>query len=135
MANRELAQKVLDQITAHPETHRQGYWAWKGQLRNGEDTYCGTAMCVAGWAVHFADMDAEPLWEGSPGDEAAWYVKSDRFGNSEMYADAGRAALEISEEEAHYLFNESRTDAQVIDALTDLVETGHLTPYGYGDEY
>jgi hypothetical protein len=42
--NVELAEKVLDQITKHPETHDQRYYT-------GYDVDCGTSACVAGWAV------------------------------------------------------------------------------------
>ncbi len=49
--NRELFQKIHDQITGHPETHNQDSW----------ESLCGTTRCVAGWAVHFTNGENR-LW-------------------------------------------------------------------------
>lgn len=43
--NTPLLRKTLEHITAHPEEYRQRLWAKR--------TACGTACCVAGWAVQF----------------------------------------------------------------------------------
>jgi hypothetical protein len=133
MADQELAAMVLKQITTHPETHYQGMWARElspaRQLTLGVS--CNTQMCVAGWAVHFADAAAEPDYMGT---STAWYVRNGD-GVREPYNEAGRKALDITVQERDYLFDTDRTQDEVIAALTDLVETGHLTPYGYGDEY
>jgi hypothetical protein len=42
--NAALAYRVLDHIDAHPEQHDQNVW-----VEEGRD--CGTAACLAGWAV------------------------------------------------------------------------------------
>lgn len=47
--NTPLLRKTLEHITAHPEEHAQGLWAKR--------TACGTACCVAGWAVQFTGHD------------------------------------------------------------------------------
>lgn len=44
--NVPLLRKTLEHITAHPEEWNQRMWA--------RVTDCGTACCVAGWAVQFA---------------------------------------------------------------------------------
>ncbi len=41
ITGKALAEKILKQITEHPETHFQGTWN------------CGTTRCIAGWAVEF----------------------------------------------------------------------------------
>jgi hypothetical protein len=51
--NAELAYRVLDQIEAHPELHKQGEWLVK--------TDCGTAGCFAGWAVMLSGAEPQQL--------------------------------------------------------------------------
>lgn len=55
--NRELFQKIHDQITQNPETHDQNSW----------ESFCGTTRCVAGWAVHFSNGEGR-LWGAAFGD-------------------------------------------------------------------
>lgn len=47
---RELAEKVLKQVTKHPERHFQATWVFGADqpVSTGE---CGTTACLAGWAV------------------------------------------------------------------------------------
>lgn len=47
---RELAEKVLRQVTEDPETHFQATWVFGADqpVSTGE---CGTTACLAGWAV------------------------------------------------------------------------------------
>lgn len=62
--NIQLAQKVLDQIETHPETFEMDSWStfsYAGREIYNPATgayettdYCGTARCIAGWAIHFA---------------------------------------------------------------------------------
>lgn len=47
--NKELANRVLEQIEAHPETWDQSEWACFS------DNECGTSHCFAGWAVMLTD--------------------------------------------------------------------------------
>lgn len=51
MFNGDLADKVLAQIIADPETWNQREWA--------TETECGTAYCFAGWTVKLGDPTAE----------------------------------------------------------------------------
>jgi hypothetical protein len=123
MADRELAQKVLDQITAHPELHTQLYFARK---RNP----CDTAMCVAGWAVQLDDPAAVPVF--SPGFIIPTAMSEVQLGNGDVvdYAHAGQNALGITSDEAEYLFDEDRTTDEVVTALTELATFGTFTvPY------
>jgi hypothetical protein len=54
--NAELAYRVLDYVTAHPEQHDQATWF--------RQTGCGTVACFAGWTValagHRIDVDPDP---------------------------------------------------------------------------
>lgn len=136
MADRELAQKVLTQITEHPELHNQRYWARRGVIRSVTGSFCGTAMCVAGWAVHLGDPAAVPLFA-----ESSWgtrYAMEVMLGDGEtaFYSAAGRSMLEISEEEAGYLFDESCTTDEVVNGLRSLIDSGSIdVPDEYGDSY
>ncbi len=49
--NVPLLRKTLEHITAHPEEHIQSTWALKRD--------CGTACCLAGWAVQFAGHEID----------------------------------------------------------------------------
>jgi hypothetical protein len=51
---RELAEKVLDHVTKHPERHYQGTWARdRENIFDDNPAYneCGTQACLAGWTV------------------------------------------------------------------------------------
>lgn len=52
ITGRELAVKVIDQVTKHPETHLQSMWI----------NDCGTVACIAGWAVAFNRQGTEMNW-------------------------------------------------------------------------
>lgn len=45
---RELAEKVLRHVTAHPELHDQRNWINNSAVSPNR---CGTTACLAGWAV------------------------------------------------------------------------------------
>ncbi len=45
---RELAEKVLEYVTAHPELHDQRNWISNSAVSPNR---CGTTACLAGWAV------------------------------------------------------------------------------------
>jgi hypothetical protein len=42
--NVDLMLAVREQITSHPERHKQAHWGLK-------DPQCGTTHCIAGWAI------------------------------------------------------------------------------------
>lgn len=74
--NLPLLRKVLDHIDAHPEEHDQVTWGFEYRwpsaqflieehLRAGK---CGTAMCIAGWAV---SLGAPQTFDGNWGEEDA----------------------------------------------------------------
>lgn len=96
--NQELFQKVLDQITIHPETHDQSGWQ---NTVEGDDGYvCGTTRCVAGWALHFYAPNQHIF------DTAC------QLGTAGNYERAGREILGLTFSEArHLFFNVSNEEA------------------------
>lgn len=63
------ARTVYEHIIASPELHKQRYF--------GETTACGTAHCIAGWAVEL-DADTDIQWLGIDGYSAmSWFVTVD----------------------------------------------------------
>lgn len=52
MINVELLEEVMQQIKDHPEQHKQSWWFTK--------SWCGTAMCFAGWACYLSGW--QPLF-------------------------------------------------------------------------
>lgn len=73
--NIELAEKVLKQVTEHPETHEQLTWGYR--------TPCGTTACLAGWTVVFGAL---PVYRAECGERAE-------------FGDLIRAAVDSSSEE------------------------------------
>jgi hypothetical protein len=47
--NAELAYRVLDYVTAHPEQHDQGFYVSRLDATNQPGPLCGTVACFAGW--------------------------------------------------------------------------------------
>ncbi len=104
--NRELFQKIHQQITDHPETHHQSYW----------ETACGTTRCVAGWAVH--------LTTNAPVYEPGGSVESLSFQTRSLAEDVlpdhavrtvpsiARRLLGLDAEEAGRIFYASGDDAR-----------------------
>lgn len=80
--NRELLEKVMTQITDHPEDWDQMAY-WRG---------CGTPSCVAGWAEHFSGLTA--------------YKAQERYGT---HHSAGATLLGISYREAYVFFDDHNT--------------------------
>lgn len=52
ITGRELAEKVLKQVTEHPEQHEPAVWVENsGRRVVSKGNLCGTRACLAGWAV------------------------------------------------------------------------------------
>lgn len=67
MPNAQLAQRILNEITAHPEAFNMADWCdiWEEEFRPSDDAVsCGTTMCVAGWACH---LEGYTLGDGIDG--------------------------------------------------------------------
>jgi hypothetical protein len=100
--NLPLLRAVLAQIDATPERWDQSMWASR--------TECGTAFCVAGWAVHISHPDAKPKFNlyGE-----ALTCRLPGFGDVYIM-DEARRLLAITRDEASLLFSSfnSRSDVQ-----------------------
>jgi hypothetical protein len=100
--NLPLLRAVLAQIDATPERWDQSMWALR--------TECGTAFCVAGWAVHISHPDA-----GLKFDHYGEAFTCTLPGFGDVYIlDEARRLLAITGTEANYLFSSfnSRSDVQ-----------------------
>lgn len=102
--NVPLLRKTLEHITAHPEEWDQAVW-----MRQSGRTECGTAGCVAGWAVTFAghtlDFESAVIFWGE-----AQYLDDGR-----EIEQAAQDELGLTDDQADRLFAEHN-------ALTDLWE-------------
>ena len=118
--NKELAAKVLRQITEHPETHDQEVWFEQNEGGRGfcntvgevrDVGTCGTVGCVAGWAValHYAD-------------------KKRVLDSNELLGDAGSRLLRLSWDDAEWLFYDRRTHDEVVEALQRIVDGKPVRP-------
>lgn len=113
--NVDLMLAIRQQITAHPESHEQRFWAQR--------TECGTTYCIAGWAVTLTGKAME--WRSRPGPsaeiEGAWRV-SDLHGGRGISAVAADL-LGLTGEEAESLFHQGN-NARALARLDELIETG-----------
>jgi hypothetical protein len=111
--NVELAEKVLKQVTDHPETHDQAHWMTRGLA-------CGTTACLAGWALRFGRPDAELLWQdGVGGKQIVIEVVVD--GTTWGADEAAAEVLGLDSEEADELFLSMNKDVS-IDMLAAWIE-------------
>lgn len=129
ITNRELATRVLDQITNHPESwDQERWWTWGGDeddqgpyvydiLRTLDE--CGTTGCVAGWTVAVAIQVGEVV-EGS-----------------EFISFAAQQLLQLSDDESDWLFRTYRTQEEVTAGLQAIKdgESLHDLIEKYGDDY
>lgn len=108
---RELAQKILDQITAHPETHDQGSWV----------DVCGTTYCIAGWAVALNALpgDNETLQAGRRAMARELNTVTD-------WEALGRKLLGLDEDAADALFFSDTQEAPVL--LAELFDLEYAAP-------
>lgn len=139
MANIEALRQVQKQINIRPELHNQGSWGLisceEAQKLNpttvgltfGLATHCGTAACVAGWAVELAgyDMVIEPreLESALVCDTDAVAVGTCTDGEYiYLIRDKAQELLGLTVDQASHLFSGANTRDQInvyIDALCE----------------
>lgn len=113
--NVDLMLAVREQITSHPETHKQEMWATR--------TECGTTYCIAGWAAALSGK--EMLWEpGCDWPEEAYYLVEPGGTQGQMVAWYARDALGLTQLEADRLFAASVPEASALAMLDELIEKG-----------
>lgn len=96
--NVPLLRKTLEHITAHPEEWDQGVW-----MREAARNECGTAGCLAGWALtlagHELDFDKNNIFFGE-----AHYLTDGR-----PIEEAAEQELGLTEDQGEELFAETNT--------------------------
>jgi hypothetical protein len=97
----DLAERVLKQITEHPETHNQGNYGMRYK------SSCQTTLCIAGWAAQLSER-ATIEWQddSSPWSDIEAVVLDDQRGHTnrvDPYT-AGMQLLGIGVGEANLLF-------------------------------
>jgi hypothetical protein len=102
--NIPLLTKVLDHITANPLEWGQGVWA--------TETECGTAACVAGWAVimsgHTLEFEDMHMWDRLTGRRLNTGPSARRTTDGEPIADVARRELGLNVDQSKYLFADHR---------------------------
>lgn len=112
ITGKELAQRILDQITAHPETHDQGAW-------RSENGACGTTYCIAGWAVA---LNVEPGEVHLPDETVTRFRLARELTTWDTeWSVLGRELLGLDQEAADDLFFSDTEDApRILGELFDL---------------
>jgi hypothetical protein len=131
MANRELAARVYEQITRDPASHDQKHWVTSQTLEIPED-FCGTTGCVAGWAALLSGRDVRFALLESFGYYDFVGVMLD--GERDNISAIGRELLELTDDQAEWLFAAGRTTDEVYAALKDIMATGEFGVPDFGDD-
>jgi hypothetical protein len=112
--NRKMLYEIADIIEMFPEHHDQDLWimndvgdASSSILWNGETISCGTAQCVAGWAVILENggLDSITL-DGFTSDEEVHFSNGNSCSryNDEFYMENGARILGLNDSDAYNLF-------------------------------
>lgn len=111
ITGKELAQRILDQITAHPETHNQDTWS-------NENGACGTTYCIAGWAVA---LNAEPGEDARRNAVTRARLARELAAPDAHWPTLGQKLLGLSEEAAEDLFfSHTKVAPRILAGLFDL---------------
>lgn len=113
--NAELFEKIAAQIEETPDSYDQSYWAqWimsDGERRMTLDTCvemeqsCGTAFCIAGWAIQLTDGTEATQWDGWSGWRIVPREQRPNPDGKGMWRDRAAAILGLHEDEAETLFD------------------------------
>lgn len=105
--NKELAQRVLDQVLFHPELHDQNTWAESipERLRTAPITAalleeCGTRACIAGWTCILDEGTEVQI------DEGGYPYLEDK-----TFAEHATELLGLTTQQAHEIFYETSSMA------------------------
>jgi hypothetical protein len=112
--NVPLLRKVLEYITEHREQHRQDIWITQRES-------CGTAGCLAGWAVVLADLDVDWSTDGCFGTEYLVDGRDIAVVAAELIGVENPRTLKWADWDEH-LFNQNNTLAdlwRIANELTD----------------
>jgi hypothetical protein len=119
-----LAERVLEQVTRHTETHDQASYGTKGRE-------CGTVACIAGWAVILSPTPGVvPNWRGLHGIEhlSGVFMPDEYPPDYATYEDgswmthaAAQALLGLDHTDAVNLFDGDRTEADAVELLQRII--------------
>jgi hypothetical protein len=120
LTGRALVQAVYDRIKDHPERHDQRIYLGR---RAGEEKLCTSTGCVAGWTALFARPDLAVAWAGVHVSDYADSADSLRDASGNHFGVDGIAtgALGLTDREADFLFDGSRSRDAVLAALRRLL--------------
>jgi hypothetical protein len=112
MANIELLDKIITKIEENPEQWNQKYWISADVANPETGESCGTAYCVAGWAVTLAG--ATPVWNRFSSMKTTAINATTGFctfdaGRIRGVEDYAMELLDLPEEDAHELFHADNT--------------------------
>lgn len=120
MLNSDLLHRIADKIEAEPEHYRQSQWcsAIFSLGDDGSATVCGTAYCVAGWAVALERPDL--------------LKANGRFDASdELIEETAKELLGVNFPESYYLFGGAagpKLGHTPAEALHKMAEMGEIDP-------
>jgi hypothetical protein len=114
---------VSDWIQAFPERHNQQQWiSGEIDVENYAAVECGTACCVAGWAVAFSGLKVnENSWDSYGGE--GYRCVHDADGNEWHVANKAREILDLSPGQGNRLF-EGQNSREFIVGYLDTLNKG-----------
>lgn len=117
MLNIPLARKVIEHIEAHPEEHRQEFFAAKLD--------CGTTACIAGHALLLSgEYGLDALGE----DEIEFdFHRTDGSGDFVLTSEAGQEILGLTDEQRDTLFFDLQDEDEALDYLRGLLVKAEQT--------
>jgi hypothetical protein len=124
MANIHEIDLTMQDIEAHPERHRQAWWATKKTTPDG--TSCGTAMCAAGFTV--ARHGYKFLFEHGllTGTHRMTHLCESPDGEIELISAAAQRILDLDNYQTEMFFAASNTLSD-LRRLRDQLVDGTLT--------
>jgi hypothetical protein len=120
--NKELLQRTIDYIEAHPEEWDQAEWR------------CGTSMCFAGHAAILAGCE----WRDETGPFVLLPDMEDKkyiYGDTARVDDAARFMLGLTSNEAMVLFAANNSLVALREMVQGLIDGGSIAEYiGWNNE-
>lgn len=111
--NLPLAEAVLKQVLAHPETHKQDTY--------GSRRECGSVHCISGWAAVLSGAGLS--WVDHHADDGV-ILEGVRLPGHDAWSDpfhAGMELLGLDEDQAFVLFDGHAGNGEAIAYLTRLI--------------
>ncbi len=117
--NLPLLRKTVEQI------HIPGVWDQSSWMHTSKRSECGTAGCLAGWAVELTgryDMIFERHEETTDAEEYVDKVVDRETGETEFLEVVARRELGLTDDEGEYLFDGSNSMADILHLCSSIAE-------------